>query len=359
MKKIVVSGVNIVAGGMLSVYKDCLREMLHCCKGIEIIALVHDVRLFDDVADERLTYMAFPAAKSSWLQRCYHEYVLFHRLSKEIRPDLWLSMHDMTPRVVAGRQFVYCHNPSPFYLLRWQEVFADWKFTLFVLFYRYLYRINLLRNRYVIVQQDWMRQKFQRLFGISNVVVARPQMAFQQPIVSIAARKEMFFYPVTVHTYKNVEVLCEAAKMLQDLPSLQIVLTMDGSEGKYAEKIIRQYRDVPGLRFIGRQSRERVFALYAECGAMLFPSRLESWGMPLSEFMVTGKPILTANLPYAHEVLDGYARVKFLEPLEASAWAKAIREVFMGTVQYDVLPQQEPAPPYAKNWQELFALLQI
>ena len=38
-----ISGVNIVSGGMLSVYKDCLREMLCYCQDIEIVALVHDL----------------------------------------------------------------------------------------------------------------------------------------------------------------------------------------------------------------------------------------------------------------------------------------------------------------------------
>ena len=110
MKRIVISGVNIVSGGMLSVYKDCLREMLCYCQDIEIVALVHDLKLFEEIEDIRLTYRAYPKAKSSWLQRCYHEYVLFHRLSKTLHVDLWLSMHDMTPYVKADQQVVYCHN---------------------------------------------------------------------------------------------------------------------------------------------------------------------------------------------------------------------------------------------------------
>lgn len=359
MKKIVVSGVNIVAGGMLSVYKDCLRELLHYRNDFEIIALVHDVRLFAEIEDARLTYMAFPAAKRSWLHRCYHEYVLFHRLSKKLCPALWVSMHDTTPWVEADRQVVYCHNPAPFYKLQAREIFDDWKFTLFVYFYRYLYRINLHRNCYVIVQQDWMRQAFRHLFGLSCVVVARPQLAAQPVTPSSPTKKGMFFFPVTVHTYKNVEILCEAAKLLRELPSLQIVLTMDGSEGRYAEKFIRLYRDVPGLHFIGHQLREKIFTLYAECEALLFPSRLESWGMPLSEFMGTGKPILAADLPYAHEVLDGYARVKFLDPFDVSAWAQGIRDVYKGTARYDLRQRREPAAPYAKDWQALFSLLGI
>ena len=356
MKKIVISGINITAGGMLSVYRDFLQELLSHCKNIEVVALVHDIKLFQDIVNERLTYRAFPKSKTSWLRRCYYEYIFFYYLSKEIHPDVWLSMHDMTPNVDTGVQIVYCHNASPFYQIQFKELFAEWKFTLFTLFYRYLYRINLYRNCHVIVQQDWMRQEFCHLFGLSNIIVARPQMKRNTfPVDSV--RKGMLFYPVTVHTYKNIEVLCEAAKSLKDVVGLQIVLTMDGSESRYARRLVRRYQDIAALRFIGNQPREDVFRLYAECEALLFPSRLESWGMPLSEFMETGKPVLTVDLPYAHEVLDGYGAVKFLDPLNPTVWIDAIRAIIAGELEYDHIPAPIIAEPYARNWKELFSLL--
>ena len=81
--------------------------------------------------------------------------------------------------------------------------------------------------------------------------------------------------------------------------------------------------------------------------------------MPLSEFVPSGKPILAADLPYAHEVLDGYEKVKFLDPLDAKSWAEAMRNVLEGRLQYDRYPVQQPAAPYARSWQELFRLLDV
>lgn len=356
MTRIVISGINIVSGGMLSVYRDCLQELLLHCQDVEVIALVHDVDLFQDIEDSRLTYREFPMAKSSWLRRCYYEYIFFYHLSKELCPDVWLSMHDMTPNVEAGSRIVYCHNASPFYRIQTKELFAEWKFTLFTLFYRYLYQINLHQNRYIIVQQDWMRKEFWRLFGCSNVIVARPQTVHNSfPVSSI--QKGVFFYPVTVHAYKNIEVLCEAAKRLQDVLGLQIILTMDGTESRYARSLVRRYNNVSTLRFIGHQPHEEVFRLYAACEALVFPSRLESWGMPLSEFMATGKPVFVADLPYAHEVLDGYGQVKFLDPLDAEAWESVIRCFLSEELEYDHVSPKTIADPYAHNWKELFSLL--
>ncbi len=321
--------------------------------------MVHDIELFSDISDVRLSYLEFPKAKCSWLLRCYYEYIFFNGLSKKINPDVWLSIHDTTPHVTAGSQFVYCHTSSPFYRMRVSEILDDWKFTLFVLFYRWLYRINILSNRYVIVQQDWMRRGFEELYGLSNIIVARPE-AMKCAITSKhPVKKGYLLYPVTSHTYKNIEILAEAAKFLTHATPLQIICTIDGTEDKYSKRIVEKYGNIPVLQFIGRQTRERIFELYSECEALLFPSRLESWGMPLSEFMETGKPIIVSDLPYAHEVLDGYKKVKFVDPLDAMAWKRAIYELLVGKLSYDCLPRWEPPAPYAKNWQELFSLLKI
>ena len=362
MVRVVISGINIVSGGMLSIYKDCVREMLAFDKEIVIVALVHKASLFDDVRDSRITFLEFPRAKSSWLLRCWYEYVYFYKLSRQLCPDVWLSIHDMSPIVDVPSQFVYCHNPSPFYQIRLREIGDDWRFTLFCLFYKYLYRINIKQNKYIIVQQDWLRREFRRLYGIDNIVVARPQgieLTASHHSVQSTALIKRFIYPVTAHTYKNMKVLCEAGRRLAGKYDVEIIFTIDGSEGKYFASLIDEYGECDVLHFIGRQTRERIFELYKECDAMLFPSRLESWGLPLSEFMYTGKPILAADLPYAHEVLDGYSRVFYVDAVDVDMWVVSIQKLVSGKLDFVQAPRCIPDEPYARNWQELFAILEL
>ena len=66
---------------------------------------------------------------------------------------LWLSLHDATPRVVAERRVVYCQTSFPFYKWSWRDFLFDYKIVLFALFTRWIYRINVHRNTYLIVQQ--------------------------------------------------------------------------------------------------------------------------------------------------------------------------------------------------------------
>src|SRR5665213_3015275 len=105
--RIVLSGVNLTAMGLLAVFKEALASLAEAHGDCyEIIALVHRKSLFQTPG---ITYVEFPKIKASWLRRLRFEYIDCRRLSAELNPELWLSMHDMTPNVKAKRQAVYCH----------------------------------------------------------------------------------------------------------------------------------------------------------------------------------------------------------------------------------------------------------
>ncbi len=161
--RVVISAVNLLEGGTLRVlqrFTQAARTALP--SHWEIIALVHDERL---LAVPGVRLMAFPLVKRSWLRRVWFEYWQCRRLSRELRADVWVALHDMTPVVKAKRQLVYCHNPAPFYPIGIRDAMLDWKLLAFRLLYGALYRINLHRNYMIVVQQDWLRNEFRRRWG--------------------------------------------------------------------------------------------------------------------------------------------------------------------------------------------------
>ena len=266
--RIVLSGVNFVEGGPLSVFKDALQELAdHYASHYEIVALVHRQSLYDI---DGITYIEFPKVKSSWLRRLHFEYWGLRALSRELQPYLWLSMHDMTPNVTAEIRAVYCHNPSPFYRLGAREVLTDWKFSLFTFFYRYLYAINLRRNDLVIVQQEWLRDEFRRRYHVPNIVVAHPRI----PSLFIPALHEeehppgrlvRFLYPTYPRSFKNVELLLQAAQILEQagVEGFTVWLTIDGSENRYAAKLRSEYGGLRSVSWLGVMPRDRILSLYA------------------------------------------------------------------------------------------------
>jgi glycosyltransferase involved in cell wall biosynthesis len=97
--------------------------------------------------------------------------------------------------------------------------------------------------------------------------------------------------------------------------------------------------------------------LYGRADCLVFPSRLETWGMPISEFKQTGKPMLVADLPYGHETVGDYANASFFSPLDAENLAEAMQELIEGTFVPQAMAAVHVEPPFAEDWQQLFNLL--
>ena len=137
-KTIVVSAVNLNAGGTLTILRDCLQYLSRLAEQNEykIIALVHKRELADY---PRITYIEMRWPKKSWIGRLWCEYVTMRRISQDLAPVyLWLSLHDTTPNVTAERRAVYCHNPFPFYKWKAREWLFTPKIVMFALFSKWI-----------------------------------------------------------------------------------------------------------------------------------------------------------------------------------------------------------------------------
>jgi glycosyltransferase involved in cell wall biosynthesis len=111
-------------------------------------------------------------------------------------------------------------------------------------------------------------------------------------------------------------------------------LTINGDENNYSYGIKRKIeRNKIGEQFIfkGRISREQVYAEYRKC-ILVFPSLLESLGLPLIESRVFDSYVIASDLAYAHEFLDGYDKAFFFDPINAYSLAAEMKNV-METVR--------------------------
>jgi glycosyltransferase involved in cell wall biosynthesis len=231
------------------------------------------------------------------------------------------------------------------------------------MFYAVLYRVNLSKNDYVIVQQQWIRDVFVKEYGCrpGRVVVAYPSARAgnsQWAPARHAGESATIIYPAYPRSFKNVEVVLAAMRRLTDVP-LRLVLTLDGTENRYAARLRKRFGDLGGVTWAGFLPHDRLMELFSSVDAMVFPSKLESWGLPLSEFRLSGKPIFAADLPYARENLSGYTRASFFNPDDADALSERIRAFVMRN-EFEAMPTPAaPAPPFARNWHELLTILDL
>ena len=113
--------------------RDCL-QYLSGRKDLHVTALVHRKELCDYPGIE---YIELPWSIEGWIKRLQCEYITMHRISKQLpETDLWLSLHDTTPRVMAKQQAVYCQTSFPFMKTTLRDFRMDPKIPIFALFTR-------------------------------------------------------------------------------------------------------------------------------------------------------------------------------------------------------------------------------
>ena len=366
-KTIVLSGINLIEGGPLTVYEECIRCIeKYFLENYEIVALVHNRELFSEF-DSRIKFIEFMDSKKSYLKRFYYEYFYFKRLSKKLKPYLWFSLHDMTPNVVADKRAVYCHNSIIFYDMKRKDMINEFKMFMFSRFYKYIYKINIKKNNFVVVQQDWIRKRFKKIFKIKNVVVAHPNVVIDDSnnnYKNTKIVKNSFLYPSFPRIFKNFEVICKAVEILENknIENFKVYLTIDGNENIYSKEIVEKYGRLKCIEFIGLQTRENLMKYYSKIETVIFPSKLETWGLPISEAKAFGKNIILADLEYAHETLGTYEKVMFFGPDDAEKLAEKMEMLInddenMKNIEFDGNFEKNIEKPFCKNWKELFDIL--
>lgn len=353
-KVIILSGINLYEGGPLSIYYDCLNSILELGldKRYLIVAFVSKKKLFEEY-ENSIQIVELPKSRKNYLYRCFYEYIYFYMYSKKQDIYIWFSLHDMTPLVRSQKVYTYCHNASPFMEKDLRRKYGM-KNALISFLYKYVYRINIKRATGIIVQQNWIRERFMEMYSIKHIIVAHPDIkvnyVFKCGLKQFNSDKKTFLYVSYPRAFKNFEIICEACRITKN-NNYDIILTLDGSENGYAERLIEDYADISNIKWIGLQSREAIFELYDKVDCLIFPSRLESWGLPISEFKLTGKPMILADLPYAHETLGEYNRVVFFDVGDAIALSHIIDSFCENSLRFSSAKNMEY--DYVNGWNEL------
>jgi len=363
-KIIVLSGINLFQGGPLSVYMDFIESLIRLGITAEntVTAFVYKKSLFYKYEKE-INFIEIPISRKNYAYRLYYEWMYFYKYSIINKIDYWISLHDITPNVKAKKLFTYCHNSSPFYIPGRIDLKYDKKMCLFSMFYNFLYKINIKKNSYVIVQQEWLRREFKKRFKINNIIVAHPQDD-SKILYNTSIRKESnphdkikFIYASYPRTFKNFEIICRACEILPKEKNYQVLLTINGTENSYSKFLKQTYGSNEKIKWLGIQKRDKILQLYQETDCMIFPSKLETWGLPISEYKQTGKPIIMADLPYAHETVGDYKKTAFFDVKSAEDLANKMLNVIDNKEGIKQHSEEYIHQPYAQSWDDLCELL--
>ncbi|MCB2289987.1 glycosyltransferase [Clostridium sp. CS001] len=304
-----------------------------------------------------------------WLKRFYWEtFGLNTWITKQhIEPILYISLQNnglfYKKKIKNIRQIIYYHQGIPFdNSIKW-SFFKKTESRMWI--YRYIYplfiRASARKNKDIfIVQTNWMKDEMKkhRLFKKINIQIYKPdlpQCKLKEKYSFKKKDKYVLFYPAFDYKYKNHILLVNLIKEIENRNSIlcnkiEIVVTLDNDSTSFEFVKENSFEDY--FNFVGSLTNEEVFEMYYKADALIFPSLLESFGLPLLEAAQIGLPILSINKSYAREVLYGYDGVFFANMNKVSDWVDKLEDMISIKKIYENF-----SPKYDSGWKEFFNLI--
>jgi glycosyltransferase involved in cell wall biosynthesis len=328
--RIVVNDIAASKGGAVAILESFHRYVMESDEDNEWVFLVGS-DLLEESAQIRTVVL--PDVKNRWLRRLGFDLFSGRRLIKSLQPDVVLSLQNTYTYGVRCPQVVYVHQCLPF---ERTKSFSLWRRDerLLAIYQHVIGAIikqSIRRADHVIVQTQWMREAILEQVGIANdrVDSVLPDLddlsAFK---VEGSLDAAAFFYPTAALVYKNNDCIYAACRLLrrQGMEDFTVTMTLTPPEAD------------PNVAAIGRVPRERVLEMLSRA-TLIFPSLIETYGLPLAEARALGALVLAADRPYAREVLDGYGNAYFFDPASPDQLAALMARVLGGDLP-EVNPDQ-------------------
>jgi glycosyltransferase involved in cell wall biosynthesis len=303
---IAVIDVAAESGGALSVLNDFCKAVGKYGKDNQWYIITSTV----DIAEsENIHNIKFPKVKKSWIHRIIWEKTVFPKLMRKLEIDIVVSLQNNALPKGKWKQAVYFHNVL---LLQKKDIFSIWnkQERPYAIYCRFLgpYIRHTWKNADIMfVQTNTVKTQIEQ-YNIHKKIEVIPPTVLEEFGRTHLPRIRGYVYPASATRYKNYEAIINAEKKLnEEYKTINVLFTIEDSENEYAREIYEKSKEVKGISFIGKQTREKIFELYREYG-VIFTSKIESAGLALTEAQVVNTVAVALDYPYAHEILQDYKR---------------------------------------------------
>lgn len=276
----------------------------------------------------------------SWLKRIWWDSFGLKRYIKQhnIESELCISLQNTSVNVDC-QQVIYLHQPLPFTTVKYSFNKETIKYFLYKWFYKFFIFLFVTKDTHFVVQTQWMKAALAQS-GVAEDCVSVFTPDIKLPNGHLSKNPEQaqrptteqitFFYPASSLFYKNHLLILDAlallkTKQLNKKPQFAVTLAI-GDYPVFDEKVQRLGLS-DNVAYLGVMPYEKVIEHYISADAVLFPSYIETFGLPLAEAGVLGKKIICADLPYSRDVLKGYQGAIFLNYQDATKWADEMESV--------------------------------
>ncbi len=154
---------------------------------------------------------------------------------------------------------------------------------------------------------------------------------------------------------KNLECILDAMMHLHETHRPVPLLVLAGAHRKRTGKYIKQSRFDPirsRIHFVRNPNHAELRALYEHALALVIPSRIEGWGLPLGEALWVGTPALSSTAAALKEV--GGDLAEYFDPDDPEALAGLIDRLQSDPEGYSALKARlAAAKPELRTWKNV------
>lgn len=323
MKIIVINNPAAKSGGALTILKDLLEKIksLKCSNKFYVFVCLEELKKYET---EKLKIIVIP--QQGFKNRIYWDnYGLKKYLElNNIFPNLFISVQNTGVNLNKSiPQIIYYHQPLSIVDLKWNLFDKEQRiFWMYKNIYPFFINQYLDRVKKVIVQTEWVKDMFSKKFDYSleDIALMRPEikMIKVEDINIISKEKFRIFYPATPIIYKNhkiiIEALGELKKECKDLDKkIECIFTFKPEDNTSLYRMIKDNNLESVVKLVGKIPYVKVLEYYKTSDFMVFPSSLETFGLPLIEAQNFGIEILAYDLPYVREVIGNYKKIKYIK----------------------------------------------
>ncbi len=321
--RIVVNDIAASKGGAMTVLKDFYECVRDNDTENEWIFLLGDNYLEET---DNIKVITLPEVKKSRIKRLIFDKFSGRKFIKTLNPDVVFSMQNT---IVYGLrnipQLIYMHQSIPFQTIKSFSFFKSSERSTAIIQHIIGRSIcKSVRNATkIIVQTEWIRDAVIKKCGIprSRIVnILPPVKDLSDYANGDIFDKTKFFYPTAPAVYKNNSAVYKASEMLSaDGIAHEVKLTIAPQNSRGAVKCV------------GRMPFEDVLREY-NGSTLVFPSYIETVGLPMLEARSLGSLILASDCPFSREVLKDYENAYFFDPFKPDELAMLMKKVISGEI---------------------------
>lgn len=359
-KTIVVLSSATRFSGSYMIYKQFINHLADNINGYKYYIFIDPEMYHPQIDGVEYIY----ESNHSWCRRIYMDQMGWNNVLKRkgINPDLIISLQN-TAMITKLPQIIYYHTSLSFYPNKWNPLKKNERgMFLYKYIFPFFVKRTLSNKTHVIVQIPFIKEAFMQQFHwpekMMHVMFPDLERIDVNSIQSdvFTHHDFHFLYPATPLPYKQHLTIVRAVKLLkQECPEIgekvRIHFTIKPEELLDLYKFVRLNNLDQQIIFHGKIPHEKLQKMYKSSVGLLFPSTIETIGLPLLEAARFGLPIVASDVDYAKEVLDGYNGVVFVSYKDYTKWAELIKLICKNKSKY---PSFESKP---SSWPLFFKLI--